>query len=220
MDEVLKSLVTDPSKATSKKTKVGDGSYAHVFDSDGFIPNTVTKVVSPETQKSYKNYLIDGTFVDAWLFWAVYTMTTSKKKKWFPKIYALHIDWEKSTYHAVMEKLENSVVGKFHNYFDTEVKHLSDDYYMKKLKGVSKPGFKKVFAEIQEMLPFFYFDGHSANWMWRKGENESVVATDPLHISNKQKAENMKAFNEAVFKLAQGCPNIIMSGAPKLDALV
>ncbi len=215
----IKTFLSGPETAKSTSS-LGRGSYAEVFDSDGFMPGTVVKTYSEKTAEGrYGGYLKDGTFIDAWLIWALYCMG-SKHRSFMPKVFALHIDWEKGTYHAIMEKLHP--VQK-HVYLCTELSRIEAQVkYKDEMYGIRRENFISVFKEIEAMLPdFFYFDGHSDNWMERRDfqKSTSIVATDPLHISNaeKSKPEKMKKFNQLIWSMANKLPNVMMVGQPNLS---
>lgn len=215
----IKAFLSKPDTARSN-SKMGEGSYSKVFDSDGFMPGTVVKHYNRKSAENrYGEFIKEGCFVDAWLVWALYCMSV-KHRSFMPKIFALHIDWERGTYHAIMEKLH-----KCHRpiYICTELEYAEQNIQLRDTYGIRKENMIRAFKDIEKLAPeFFYLDGHSDNWMKRRGfgKSTSIVATDPLHItfSNMRKPAMMRKFNELIYKMSKEIPNVMMVGQPNLAA--
>lgn len=214
---INKFLKAGPSVVPTPEDASGFGSYARVYDSDAFMPGTVMKKSTPDTLDSrYQKRMKKGIFVDSWLIWALYCMGSKKHRSFMPKIYALHIDWETSTFHAIMEKLDKIQPGKA-PYQCSELKGTMRWIQNPETRiGVNKENFTTALQDLETMLPeTFYFDGHSENWMYR---GSSLVCNDPLHMTMWVMGddEKLKAFNTKIYELGKITPNVIMIGKPNL----
>lgn len=146
-------------------TLLGEGSGGGFFSKvyRGQVPGTVVKVCTTKADK--------GSW-DAWLLWAAYCMTRTRRSMYLPDILAVHVDLNKGEYRAIIEELkpQNGIKVKERLNLQCPVRKA----HTRKVTGTDA---WQVQDTVKDMLNFlgsvgvdgdFYIDAHQENWMCRQ----------------------------------------------------